>query len=123
MKIIQKILLVLLIAMTVFVVMPQNVFADALGAINQVSPTEVDNNISSNFSTVVGRILGFLQIASGLVAVIMIAYTGFRYIVETPDMKEKLKKDMIPIVVGILLVFFATSIARFFIGVFSTPTK
>ena len=48
MKIIQKILLVLLIAMTVFVVMPQNVFADALGAINQVSPTEVDNNISSN---------------------------------------------------------------------------
>ena len=119
MKIIQKILVVLLIVMTVFAIMPQNVFADAIGAINQISPTEVDNNISNSFSTVVSRILGFLQIASGLVAVIMIAYTGFRYIVETPDMKEKLKKDMIPIVVGILLVFFATSIARFFIGVFS----
>lgn len=120
MKTIQKILLVLLIAMTVFAVMPQNVFASQVeNAIKEVNPDDVNVQGTGDFADVVSNILAFLQVASGLVAVIMIAYTGFRYIVETPEMKEKLKKDMIPIVVGILLVFFAVSIANFFVGIFS----
>ena len=120
MKTIQKILLVLLIAMTVFVIMPQNVFASKVeDAIGKVDASNVKVEGEDDFAGVVSNILAFLQVASGLVAVIMIAYTGFRYIVETPEMKEKLKKDMIPIVVGILLVFFAVSIANFFVGIFS----
>lgn len=120
MKTIQKILLVLLIAMTVCVIMPQNVFASKVeDAIGKVDTSNVKVEGEEDFAGVVSNILAFLQVASGLVAVIMIAYTGFRYIVETPEMKEKLKKDMIPIVVGILLVFFATSIANFFVGIFA----
>ena len=120
MKIIQKILLVLIIAMTVFIIMPQNVFASKVEeAIGKVDASNVKVEGEDDFAGVVSNILAFLQVASGLVAVIMIAYTGFRYIVETPEMKEKLKKDMIPIVVGILLVFFATSIANFFVGIFA----
>ena len=49
----------------------------------------------------------------------MIAVTGFRYIIETPEIKGELKKNMFPIIVGIILVFFATSIAKFFIGIFN----
>lgn len=121
MKILQKILVVLLIAMCVSIVMPRAVVnADgAIGAIGQIQPTN-DTTGTEGFVKVVNNLLGFLQIASGLIAVVMIAVTGFRYIIETPEMKNELKKSMVPIIVGILLVFFATSIAKFFIGIFSS---
>ena len=66
-----------------------------------------------------GKIVSFLQVASGIAAVIMIAVTGFRYIIETPEVKGELKKNMFPIIVGIVLVFFALSIAQFFLGMFN----
>lgn len=123
MKILQKVLIVLLIAMCVVTFMPQVVRADASGAaknaIESISANYSDTNGTTKMTSVVGNLLGFLQIASGLIAVVMIAATGFRYIIETPEMKNELKKSMIPIIVGILLVFFATSIARFFISIFS----
>lgn len=124
MKILQKVLIVLLIAMCVVTFMPQVVRAagasdSAKNAIESINPNYNDTNGTGKMTTVVGNLLGFLQIASGLIAVVMIAATGFRYIIETPEMKNELKKSMIPIIVGILLVFFATSIARFFISIFS----
>ena len=67
---------------------------------------------------VIGKLLNFLQIASGLVAVLMIAIVGFGYIVaQTSDMKAEFKNKGLPIIIGIVLVFGATSIAKFFIGV------
>lgn len=123
MKVVQKVLLILIVAMCMAVVMPKNVVRAAdtpIGAIEQIDKTKVsaDSGAVDSLATVVKRILSFLQIASGLIAVVMIAWTGFRYIIETPQMKDELKKTMIPIVVGVLLVFFATSIAKFIIGLF-----
>ena len=67
---------------------------------------------------VIGTLLNFLQIASGLVAVLMIAIVGFNYILATSsDMKKEMKEKALPIIIGIVLVFGATSIAKFFIGV------
>ena len=69
---------------------------------------------------VIGTLLNFLQIASGLVAVLMIAIVGFNYILATSsDMKKEMKEKALPIIIGIVLVFGATSIAKFFIGVAS----
>ena len=69
---------------------------------------------------VIGTLLNFLQIASGLVAVLMIAIVGFNYILATSsDMKKEMKEKALPIIIGIVLVFGAASIAKFFIGVAS----
>lgn len=122
MKILQKVLVILLIAMCVTVVMPKvvvNAAVDVGGEIDKIDPTSPEGTGVTKMTSVISSLLGFLQIASGLIAVVMIAATGFRYIIETPEMKNELKKSMIPIIVGILLVFFATSIARFFIGIFT----
>ncbi len=89
--------------------------------VGDVTAKPVDD--SSTMVTVVGTVLGFLQVISGLLSVVIIAVTGFRYITETPDMRNELKKSMVPIVVGLLLVFFATTIAKFFIGVFENQGK
>ena len=68
-------------------------------------------------ATVIGKLLGFLQVASGIVAVLMIAIVGFNYIISTPEVKDEMKKKMLPIIIGIVLVFGATSVAKFLIGV------
>ncbi len=124
MKKVLKIGVILMIIMGATLVMPKMetevLAAGNPGAIfDQIDPSDEDGN-ASGFLSVVNKILGFLQIASALVAVVMIAVTGFRYIMETPDMKNELKKSMVPIIVGLLLVFFATTIAKFFVNIFQT---
>ena len=88
----------------------------AAGAIDGLNATgSVD---AGGLQTVIGKLLNFLQIASGLVAVLMIAIVGFNYILATSsDMKKEMKEKALPIIIGIVLVFGATSIAKFFIGV------
>ena len=127
MKTVSKILLVLVVMMMATVIMPQKevraddaLFTPDEGDAITIKPSYAgSSDAQAGLAPVVERLLGFLQIASALIAVVMIAVTGFRYIIETPEMKNELKKSMIPIIVGILLVFFATSIAKFFIGMFS----
>lgn len=122
MKTFTKILVVLLITAGIIMIMSQNyIFAAGTGAQGAIDSINVGGNVvgTDKLSSLAGRILTFLQIASGIAAVIMIAVTGFRYIIETPEVKGELKKNMFPIIVGIVLVFFATSIAKFFIGIFN----
>ena len=120
MKTMYKVLAILIIAVSMLVIMPDNMSlaataADAGSAIDGI--TVSGGGDVSKLQNVVGKLLGFLQVASGIIAVLMIAITGFQYIVETPEVKSEIKKKMLPIIVGIVLVFGATSIAKFIIGV------
>lgn len=72
-----------------------------------------------SITTIAGRLLSYLQVGTALLTVVIIASVGIRYIVETPEVKGDIKKTMLPIVTGIIFVFFATSIAKFFMGLFS----
>ena len=130
MKKISKLLVAVIISTCVLAFMPGNncmAIADlkdgggglkttAGGAIDGLNATgSVD---VGGLQKVIGTLLNFLQIASGLVAVLMIAIVGFNYILATSsDMKKEMKEKALPIIIGIVLVFGATSIAKFFIGV------
>jgi len=118
MKTLQKILLVLLVVACVFTIIPQSRVMAAADAVDGLSGhIEADAGMSDDLQSTIGKLLGFLQVASGLVAVLMIAITGFRYIIGTPELKDEMKKTAFPIIIGIVLVFGAVSIAKFFIGV------
>jgi len=121
MKTMQKVLAILLIAVCVFGVISQISTCNAAGISDTIDKIQPSNDVTGaeNLTAIASRVLTFLQIASGIAAVIMIAVTGFRYIIETPEVKGELKKNMLPIVIGLVLVFFATSIAKFFIGMFN----
>ena len=84
-----------------------------------MSTTDKTGEAVESVSTIVGRLLSYLQVGTALLTVIIIASVGFRYIVETPEVKVDIKKTMLPIITGIIFVFFATSIAKFFMGLFS----
>lgn len=122
MKMFQKILVIALISMLMFTLMPviTSNAVDVGNTISQMngSKSNITDDDTTPFITLGDTILTFLQILSGIAAVIMIAISGFRYIVETPEVKGEIKKTMLPIVIGIILVFAAVSIAKFFLGMF-----
>lgn len=120
MKTFKRVLIILVVMGCVFAIMSQNVSMAASGDVSSivggVNATNPDASLASDFQSTIGKLLGFLQIASGLIAILMIAITGFNYIVATPDVKEEMKKKMLPIIIGLVLVFGAVSIARFILG-------
>lgn len=127
MKKAEKMLIIFMIIICSFVIIPQSeVRADdeakeesisVSGIVKGIRPTDPTEDKYSDLAEVVGKILGFLQIASGITTVIMIAFLGFELITSMPETKEAIKKKMFPIIIGIMLVFGATSIASFIISV------
>lgn len=131
MKKISKLLVAVIISTCVLAFMPSNncmAMADlkdgggglkttAEGAIDGLKNETVSTADVSGLKTLMGKLLGFLQIASGLVAVLMIAIVGFNYILGAAEVKKAAAEKGLPIIVGIVLVFGAASIAKFFIGV------
>ncbi len=129
MKRIGKILILLMIIFGFLYMFPQNIVnADETATgekggtsvsaiVKGIRPLDPSEENYSPFVTIVSNILGFLQIASAITAVIMIAFFGFELITETPNAKEEIKKKMVPMLVGLVLVFSATSIAKFIISI------
>ena len=119
MKMLLKMLLVLVISINMLAIIP-SAKVEAADTLNGLNPTQ--SAAPQEFKNVVGKILGFLQVASGLAAVIMIAVTGFNYIISTPEVKKEMLSKMLPIVVGLILVFGAVSITKFLLGVTVTSS-
>ena len=64
------------------------------------------------------KILALLQIASALITVVVLAFTVFNYITsQDAEMKSEIKKRMLPILIGLVLVFSATTVTRFILAV------
>ena len=119
MKIIKKMLLMLVLSVCFFNIIPQNISrAKTLNEIVDGFEADVEPAIenTSEVKNVVKNVLNFLQIVSGLVAVVIIAMTGFDYIIGTPKVQEDAKNRMFPILMGIVIIFGAVTITKFFVS-------
>lgn len=128
MGILKKLLVSVVILSLIFTFIPSSILevnatdtvSGLVGGLNGKLPSA---SLSSGLQTFIKRLLGLLQIASGILSVIVIAFTGFNYVMAaTPDMKEEVKKKMLPMVIGIVLLFSASSIAKFIIGAIEGAT-
>ena len=68
---------------------------------------------------VANRVIGLLQVASAVAAVVLIAVFGFKFIMGSAGEKVEYQKSFIPLIVGVVVVFAASSIAKL---IFSTFT-
>ena len=76
----------------------------------------IDENTKTNtldLTIIAGKFLGALRLISVFILVIVLVTSGYSYIVATPDMKEEVKNKMLPMIIGIVLVFSAVSISAF----------
>lgn len=115
-----KIFAVVLIAILVVFSVSTSSYADSakdvIGGIN-ANTTGIN---SQGMKTVAGRVLGLLQIVSAILAVILVAYLGFKMVLGSANEKADVQKQFIPLIIGVTIVFAATSIANLLLGIMST---
>ena len=104
-----KIFAVVLMAM--LVVFSVSTFSYAAGSI---TPGSVIGDMQADT-----RVLGLLQIVSAILAVVLIAYLGFKMVLGSANEKADVQKQFIPLIIGVTIVFAATSIANLLLGIMS----
>ena len=106
-----KILSVLMMSiMMVMTVTP--VFAS-----NQITPIEPTN--TGNILQLAGKILGFLQWIALIGGTILIAILGIKYMMGSLEEKAQYPKSLIPLVVGVIVVMGAVTIANLIVNTFT----
>lgn len=115
-----KIFAVVLIAMLVVFSVSTSSYADSakdvIGGIN----ADTSGINSQGMKTIAGKVLGLLQIVSAILAVILVAYLGFKMVLGSANEKADVQKQFIPLIIGVTIVFAATSIANLLLGIMST---
>ena len=112
-KIFAVILMVMLVVFSVSTFSYADSAKDVVTGIN-ANMTGID---SSGMKSIAGRVLGLLQIVSAILAVILIAYLGFKMVLGSANEKADVQKQFIPLITGVTIVFAATSIANLLLGI------
>ncbi|MCI8961367.1 MAG: hypothetical protein HFJ18_00355 [Clostridia bacterium] len=117
MKKVTKILtIVLLVAM--IVMSASNVFAQAsniLGTIENSANTTVD---MGTLPQTIGKVIAYIRNAAIIIGVVIIIILGIKYMLGSVEEKAGYQKSFVPLVVGIIVVMAATSIASFLFSLF-----
>ena len=80
----------------------------------------VHDSTAGKLETVSGKIIGFLQLTSAIAAVVLISVFGFKFILGSANEKAEYQKSFIPLIIGVVVVFAATSIAKLLFGIVAT---
>ena len=107
-----KILSILMIAIMIIMVATP-VFAG--NTITPIAPTD-----TGNILTLAGKILGFLQWIALIGGTIIIAILGIKYMMGSLEEKAQYQKSFIPLIVGIVVVMGAVTIANLIVNTFTT---
>ncbi len=108
MKKTMKILTVLLLAI-VLITFATNVFADELDP-SKLEPSYGDSTALQNKA---GQIMGMIRNVAIVASVIIIMVLGVKYMLGSVEEKAEYKKSFMPLIIGIILVVSATTIAAF----------
>ena len=124
MNVIKKIVMILIIGIMISSCMPKNISLASGGFIS----IEEDINFKSklpkekdvkNLKEIIEKFLKAIRTIAVLVLVIVVSTTGIRYLTATnADIKEEIKITMFPIIMGLILLFGAVTIAGFIISAF-----
>lgn len=115
-----KILTILLLAV-MLVSFATNVFAAkgtavTPGALNEEIDYGSDSDTNS-IMTQAGKIMGMIRNIAIIASVIIIMVLGIKYMLGSVEEKAEYKKSFMPLIIGIILVVAASSIATFIIGI------
>lgn len=90
-----------------------------IGGINVTPPSSEQ---ISGLQGMAGSILGILQVASAIAAVVLIAIFGFKFILGSPQEKPDYMKSFVTLIVGVVVVFAASSLAKLIFSVSNSVT-
>ena len=92
--------------------------SNAENVVTEIKP-DISSVDSSNLTKMAGKVISLIQVASVILAVILIAVFGFKFIMGSANEKADYQKSFIPLIVGLVVVFAATSIAKLIMSIAS----
>lgn len=113
-KIFLRVLPVLMVLMVVFTT---NVFAAGFADFNAES-IDVTADKSTNTIKTVNKVWGVILTVLQVCAIAAVVFAGVRYMFASADSKADIKKQMIWLVIGAVLVFGASTVIGFLTGTF-----
>lgn len=113
-KIFLRVIPIVMILMMVFTT---NVFADAFGDF-EVNKITVNADKNSDTIGTVSRVWGVILTILQIAAIAAVVFAGVRYMFASADSKADIKKQMIWLVIGAVLVFGASTVIGFITGTF-----
>lgn len=75
-----------------------------------LKPVNDDVGYNDKVGTVLNTVIGLLQVAGTGIALITISIAGIKYLLAAPGEKADIKKQIIPIVIGCILLFGAVNL-------------
>lgn len=84
------------------------------------NPKGLTGTDTTKIGTIIGNIVGAIQVVGSIIAVGALMIIGIRYMVASIDEKAKYKETMIPYMIGIILVFAIVNIVGILYNIFST---
>ncbi len=112
---------VLPIVMVLMVVFTTNIFAAGFGDFD-ADKINVTADTSTNTIKTVNRVWGVILTILQVAAIAAVVFAGVRYMFASADSKADIKKQMIWLVVGAILVFGASTVIGFLTGTFNAMT-
>lgn len=109
----KKVLKILIIAVVIIAIAFISTKVFALDP-SDVKPTDVE---AGDFLEKAQRVAGFIRNIAIIASVIVIMVLGVKYILGSVEEKAEYKKSFMPLIIGIILVVAATSIASFIFNI------
>ena len=100
-----------------------NVFAVDIDTIMTQSKTAVSEDGATSMNKIGGTIIGYVTSAAMVIAVVMVAVLGIKYMMGSVEEKAEYKKSFMPLIIGAVLVFGASAVAKIIISLSSTFTN
>ena len=109
MKKLSKILSIVILALMLLTITSNIVLATSVA----LDPKDItgDMNDTSAIQTVGQKIVGIIQVAGSVIAVVILAVLGIKYMMGSTEEKAEYKKTLMPYLVGAVLIFAASNLA------------
>ena len=114
-KIFLRVLPVLIVLMVVFTT---NVFAAGFNSFD-AKTMNVDANTNTNAVKSINKVWGVILTILQVAAIAAVVFAGVRYMFASADSKADIKKQMVWLVIGAILVFGASTVIGFLTGTFN----
>jgi len=108
-----KLISALLIAVIMVMTLSNTVFA-AAGVLNSLDGQVSLNSVQGGdkVATLAGRIISFIQYVAIIAGAVILAVLGIKYMMGSVEEKAEYKKSFVPLIVGIVVVMGAITIAN-----------
>ena len=118
----KKILSILMVVLMVVCICSNIVNAVSINSIMEESQSAVSPDGATSMNKIGGTIIGYVTSIAMVIAVVMVAVLGIKYMMGSVEEKAEYKKSFVPLIIGAILVFGASAIAKIIISVSATFT-